>query len=70
MLISAIPSRILIKFGIHNLPEKSLMACSKSYNRSITPSIHSDCAYRNRKSYIESHTFRIGFKRIFKLNGI
>jgi len=66
MLISAILSLILIKFGIQNLSEKSLMACSKSYNRSITPSIHSDCAYRNRKSYSESHAFRIGSKWIFK----
>lgn len=66
MLISAILSLILIKFGIHNLSEKSLMACSKSYNRSITPSIHSDCVYRNRKSYSESHAFRIGSEWIFK----
>ncbi|HEY3362116.1 MAG TPA: presenilin family intramembrane aspartyl protease PSH [Methanosarcina sp.] len=66
MLISAILSLILIKFGIKNLSEKSLMACSKSYYISITPSIHSDCAYRDRKSYSKSHAFRIGSKWIFK----
>jgi presenilin-like A22 family membrane protease len=66
MLFSAIISLILIKFGIHNLSEKSLMACSKSYNRSITPSINSDCAYRTGKSYNESHNFRFGSKYIFK----
>ncbi|HET8687160.1 MAG TPA: presenilin family intramembrane aspartyl protease PSH, partial [Methanosarcina sp.] len=66
MLISAILSLILIKFGIQNLSEKSLITCSKSYNEPITPSIHSDCAYRNRKIYSESHAFRIGSKWIFK----
>lgn len=66
MLISAILSLILIKFGIQNLSEKSLMACSKSYYRYITPSIHSDCAYHNRKSYSKSHAFQIGSKWIFK----
>lgn len=66
MLISAILSLILIKFGIQNLSEKSLMAYSKSYYRFITPSIHSDCAYRNRKSYSKSHAFQIGSKWIFK----
>ena len=66
MLISAIISLILIKSGTKNLSEKSLVAYSTSYNRSITPSIHSDCAYRNRKSCIESHAFQIGSKWIFK----
>jgi presenilin-like A22 family membrane protease len=65
-LISAILSLILIKFSIQNVSEKSFMACPKSYNGSITPSIHLDCAYRNRKSYSESHTFQIGSKWIFK----
>ncbi len=66
MLISAIISLILIKFSVRNLSEKSLVADPKSYNRSITPSIHSDYAYRNRKSYGESHAFQIGSKWIFK----
>ena len=66
MLISAIISLILIKSGTKNLSEKSLVAYSTSYNRSITPSIHSDCAYRDRKSYSKSHAFRIGSKWIFK----
>jgi presenilin-like A22 family membrane protease len=66
MLISAIISLILIKSSTKNLSEKSLVTYSTSYNRSITPSIHSDCAYRNRKSCIESHAFQIGSKWIFK----